>query len=186
MSALMPLFDYDPSLQEYAVSRGNFLSQHGDIHMICTGAVVFNNASKLLLVQRAKEELAFANAWEIPGGAMDDTDKTILHAAARELKEETGLTAVRAVRKVTQITFTTAGGNRPQRTWLKLIFQFEVDNPDAVVLDPLEHQRFLWVSEEEVVNDLVKEGSTSLEYISQENKAVKLEAFRLQQERALG
>jgi hypothetical protein len=53
-------------------------------------------------------------------------------------------------------------------------------------LDPLEHQRFLWVSEEEVVNDLVKEGSTSLEYISQENKAVKLEAFRLQQERALG
>jgi isopentenyldiphosphate isomerase len=59
----MPLFDYDPSLQEYAVSRDNFLSQHGDIHMICTGAVVFNNASKLLLVQRAKEELAFANAW---------------------------------------------------------------------------------------------------------------------------
>ena len=127
---------------------------------------------------------------------MDDTDETILHAAARELKEETGLTAIRAVRKVTQITFSTGGGDR-ERTWLKvctvqsvrlwtvltafqLIFQFEVDNPDAVVLDPLEHQRFLWASEEEVVNDLVKEGSTSLEYISQENKAVKLEAFRLQ------
>lgn len=57
---------------------------------------------------------------------MDDTDKTILHAAARELKEETGLTAVRAVRKVTQITFTTAGGNRPQRTWLKVHFGLSV------------------------------------------------------------
>jgi 8-oxo-dGTP pyrophosphatase MutT (NUDIX family) len=53
---------------------------------------------------------------------MDDTDETILHAAARELKEETGLTATRAVRKVTQITFTTGGGNRPQRTWLKVYF----------------------------------------------------------------
>jgi 8-oxo-dGTP pyrophosphatase MutT (NUDIX family) len=57
---------------------------------------------------------------------MDDTDKTILHAAARELKEETGLTAVRAVRKVTQITFATAGGSRLQRTWLKVHFGLSV------------------------------------------------------------
>lgn len=32
------------------------------------------------------------------------------------------------------------------------------------------------------MNDLVKEGSTLLEYISQENKNVKLEAFKLQRE----
>jgi isopentenyldiphosphate isomerase len=63
MSALIPPFDYEPSLQEYAVSSNDFLNKHSDIHILCTGAVVFNNASKLLLVQRAKEELAFANAW---------------------------------------------------------------------------------------------------------------------------
>ena len=57
---------------------------------------------------------------------MDDTDETILHAAARELKEETGLTAIRVVRKVMQITFTTGGGNRPQRTWLKVRFSLSV------------------------------------------------------------
>jgi 8-oxo-dGTP pyrophosphatase MutT (NUDIX family) len=57
---------------------------------------------------------------------MDDTDETILHAAARELKEETGLTATRAVRKVTQITFTTGGGNRPPKTWLKVHFSLSV------------------------------------------------------------
>jgi hypothetical protein len=49
-------------------------------------------------------------------------------------------------------------------------------------LDPIEHQSYVWASEEEIVNDLVGEGNTSLEYISQENKLVKLEAFRLQRE----
>lgn len=54
---------YESSLQEYAVSKSDFLSQHQGIDNICTGAVVFNKDSKLLLVQRAKEELAFANLW---------------------------------------------------------------------------------------------------------------------------
>ena len=51
---------------------------------------------------------------------MDDTDETILHAAARELKEETGLTATRVVRRVTQFTFSDAPKNRPTKTWLKV------------------------------------------------------------------
>lgn len=48
---------------------------------------------------------------------MDDTDETILHAAARELKEETGLTAIRVVRKVAQFTFPDGG---PEKMWLKV------------------------------------------------------------------
>lgn len=51
---------------------------------------------------------------------MDDSDETILHAAARELKEETGLTAIRGVRKVAQFTFLDGGRNRPTKTWLKV------------------------------------------------------------------
>lgn len=51
---------------------------------------------------------------------MDDTDETILHAAARELTEETGLTATRAVRKVAQFTFSDSWKNRPTKTWLKV------------------------------------------------------------------
>jgi hypothetical protein len=66
----------------------------------------------------------------------------------------------------------------------QLIFQFEVDNLDAIALDPIEHQHFLWASEDEVVNDLVAEGNISLKYISQENKNVKLEAFKLRREAA--
>jgi hypothetical protein len=63
-----------------------------------------------------------------------------------------------------------------------LIFQFEVENTKAIRLDPVEHQSYLWASEEEVVDDLVAEGSTRLRYISQQNKEVKLAAFRLQRE----
>jgi 8-oxo-dGTP pyrophosphatase MutT (NUDIX family) len=51
---------------------------------------------------------------------MDDSDETILHAAARELKEETGLTATHVVRQVTQFTFSDGGGNGPTKTWLKV------------------------------------------------------------------
>lgn len=59
-----------------------------------------------------------------------------------------------------------------------------MDNLDAIALDPIEHQHFLWASEDEVVNDLVAEGNISLKYISQENKNVKLEAFKLRREAA--
>ncbi|KAJ8105625.1 hypothetical protein OPT61_g10061 [Boeremia exigua] len=182
MSVSMPSFEYSSSLQQFAVPESDYLREHHDVDIICTGAVVFDSKGRLLLVQRAKEEKAYPDAWEIPGGKMDDTDETILHAAARELKEETGLTATRVVRKVTEFTFLDGGKSRPNTMWLKLIFEFEVEDPNAVVLDPVEHQRYLWASEDEVTDDLVKEGSTCLKYISPRNKEVKLEAFRLQRE----
>jgi hypothetical protein len=63
MSASVPSFEYSPSVQEYAISEGDYLSQHKDVHIICTGAVVFNRQGRMLLVQRAKEETAFPNVW---------------------------------------------------------------------------------------------------------------------------
>ena len=116
---------------------------------------------------------------EIPGGKVDDTDETILHAAVRELKEEAGLETTRVVRKVSQFTFLDEKPGRPTTTWLKLVFEMEVQKAD-VVLDPVEHQDFLFATEDEVVNDEV--GDVKLVYVSPVNKAVKLEAFRLKRE----
>ncbi|KAB5578704.1 hypothetical protein GE09DRAFT_1214855 [Coniochaeta sp. 2T2.1] len=48
------------------------------------------SSPRLLLLQRAAGDVD-ANKWEPPGGAFDDDDNTILHAAARELWEEAGL-----------------------------------------------------------------------------------------------
>jgi hypothetical protein len=63
MSASIPHFDWAASLRQYAISEGEYLSQHQDVHIICTGAVVFNHEGRLLLVQRAKDEKAFPDAW---------------------------------------------------------------------------------------------------------------------------
>jgi 8-oxo-dGTP pyrophosphatase MutT (NUDIX family) len=106
-----------------------------------------------------------------------------LQAAARELKEEAGLETTRVLRKVTQFTWTDERPGRPPETWLKVIFEMEVENMNEVVLDPVEHQKFLWASEEEIVNDAV--GGVKLSYISPPNKAVKLEAFKMRREGSL-
>jgi hypothetical protein len=52
----------------------------------------------------------------------------------------------------------------------------QVQNTEKVILDPIEHQKYLFASEEEVVNDMV--GDVKLRYISLVNKEVKLEAFK--------
>jgi isopentenyldiphosphate isomerase len=56
-------FDYPPILQEYAVSEKEYLRQHPECNVLCTGIVVFNKDGKLLLVQRAADEKAFPNMW---------------------------------------------------------------------------------------------------------------------------
>jgi 8-oxo-dGTP pyrophosphatase MutT (NUDIX family) len=117
---------------------------------------------------------------EIPGGKVDNTDETILHAAARELKEEAGLETTRILKKVTQFTFLDGKAGGPTTTWLKLVFEMEVLDTANVILDPMEHQKFLFVSVDEVVNDTV--GDVGLRYISPANKEVKLEAFRQKRE----
>lgn len=97
----------------------------------------------------------------------------------RELKEETGLTATRIRRKVAEFTFEDGRPGRPAITWLKVIFEMEVEEM-RIALDPVEHQQYLFASEEEVVNDLV--GDVKLVYISPPNKQVKLDAFKLSRE----
>ncbi|KAH7379632.1 NUDIX hydrolase domain-like protein [Pyrenochaeta sp. MPI-SDFR-AT-0127] len=180
MSTSTSLLYYPSTLEEWAVTEKEYLRQHPEYDCVCTGVVVFNEDGKLLLVQRAANEMAFPDFWEIPGGKVDDTDETILHAAARELKEEAGLEATRVVRRVTQFTFVDGRPGKPTKTWLKLIFEMEVQNIDNIVLEPTEHQHHTFASEEEVTNDLVKD--IKLVYISPPNKAVKLEAFRLRRE----
>jgi isopentenyldiphosphate isomerase len=63
MTTSMPPFGFSSSLQDYAIPEKDYLERHDDVHIICTGAVVFNNEGKLLLVQRAKDEKAFPNVW---------------------------------------------------------------------------------------------------------------------------
>ena len=114
----------------------------------------------MLLVQRAAHD-SMPLRWEIPGGACDLEDETILHGLARELWEEAGLKMTGVVRQVGgEYVFLTRRGMGVSR----VTFEVEVETPAStesegglqketlpeVVLDPNEHARFLWATEEEV------------------------------------
>jgi mutator protein MutT len=54
----------------------------------CAGAVVRDDAGRLLLVRRGREPAA--GLWSLPGGRIE-AGETAAEAAAREVREETGL-----------------------------------------------------------------------------------------------
>ena len=117
---------------------------------------------------------------EIPGGKVDSTDETVLHAVAREVKEETGLDVTRFVRLVGAFGWEDYHERRQQHeVWHKLVFEVETRALD-VALDPVEHQSYLFATEEEVRSDCA--AGTALTWISPPNKEMNLAAFRMRRE----
>ncbi|KAK4122358.1 hypothetical protein N657DRAFT_647047 [Parathielavia appendiculata] len=89
-------FSYDPSVAEFSVSKGSYLTARpgASFGYIAASSLVLDTTDPsnpgVLLLQRASSD-EDPDKWEPPGGACDDDDETILHAAARELWEEAGL-----------------------------------------------------------------------------------------------
>ena len=188
-------YEYEPSIEDYLVSSKEYLQKNKQYDVLCVGVAVFNEEGKLLLVRRANSEVAFPGAWvgdgllmrritarggchlltsipqEIPGGKVDEPDQTMVHGAVRELKEEAGLDVTRVVRKVGSFCFATG-----RHRWIKHIFEMEVRDAGDVVLDPLEHDDYVWATEEEVMAE--QAGEVRLRYVSEDNKKIKLDAFR--------
>jgi 8-oxo-dGTP pyrophosphatase MutT (NUDIX family) len=148
-------FDHHPSVAEFAVSKHSYLAARpgAPFGYIATSTLVFERRTgsnpRVLLLQRVASDSS-PNKWEPPGGACDDDDESILHAAARELWEEAGLETARIVGLVGDPYFF------PIRKGEVCQFSFAVhirtDNrtSSAVKLNPEEHQRFVWATEDEV------------------------------------
>lgn len=187
-------FTVPEDLAGFSVSSHAYLQRHTRWQVLAVGALVFNG-DRLLLVQRSTTERAFPNLWEVPGGSVDPEDETILHAVSRELQEETGLHVTAINHAVgTGVEFGTGSGER-QQNWLKLAFEVEVAEIDGgrrakegrsaeetaeaipIRLDPIEHQNYLWVSEDEVV--LGEANGRRLEFMTADQRAMMLEGFRL-------
>lgn len=120
-----------------------------------------------------------------PGGAADNEDPTIFHAAARELHEESGLIAKRFTHVVTQGADQEPGEVFRNRTKTKVFIRFtfhvEVEDCADVKLDPNEHQDFVWASEEEIRRQQI--GDRQLSITRWTVQALFLEAFRLRKRR---
>jgi 8-oxo-dGTP pyrophosphatase MutT (NUDIX family) len=179
-------FTVPPSLSGFSVPMNTYLTTH-DQHesAIATGALVFDAQDRVLLVQRAAHD-SMPNRWEIPGGAVDHDDATILHGVARELWEESGLKVKSVGKQVGDAyIFFMRGGLRI----VKFTFVVEVETTENVSLDANEHQKYLWASEEECSSGrVVGECSERMDikFIFPAQRAAVLEGFRLRKENEEG
>jgi 8-oxo-dGTP pyrophosphatase MutT (NUDIX family) len=177
------IFDHDPSVAEFAVSKHSYLTAHPEatFSYIATSALVLDTSDKLnpriLLLQRAASD-SNPNKWEPPGGACDDDDESILHAAARELWEEAGLQATRIDGTIGEPYFFTLrnGGKVCQ-----FPFAVRVEMQDRIALaprlNPSEHQHFVWATENEVKAERTEEG-LDLNFTREHVKQTLLLAYR--------
>ncbi|RPA90568.1 hypothetical protein L873DRAFT_1640424, partial [Choiromyces venosus 120613-1] len=147
---------YPSTLSYLNISPPELLPTISPVELLAVGAFVFKkskltNAEEpptLLLVRRAAGEHSFPGLWEIPGGGVESYE-TILDAVVREVKEETGL----VVSNITQCYgFENFQGRRSGRVIRKWRFEVEIEGEgeEVVVVDPVEHDEFRWVREEEV------------------------------------
>lgn len=116
-----------PALRQHTIPLSTFLTRNPQYTNLVVGALIFNpstptHPTRLLILQRASTEIGFPNLWEIPGGTCDAEDPTILHSAARETFEETGLRLMKFVREVGKGVELVIGKTR----WFKLSFEIEV------------------------------------------------------------
>ncbi|PFH60318.1 hypothetical protein XA68_11129 [Ophiocordyceps unilateralis] len=146
------------SLTEFTVPAQTWLSQHAprlqqrhiSLAGLAVSTFVFNPAGHVLLLQRASHD-SMPDRWEPPGGAVDNQDASVLHAAARELWEESGLmvTRFRGLVDHGQEFHVFYNRNRT-RCICRFAFLVDVDLCDVVRLDPQEHQAFAWATEHHV------------------------------------
>ncbi|KAK3374791.1 NUDIX hydrolase domain-like protein [Podospora didyma] len=158
-------FTWDPSVAHLNMSMKDYLATNTTVEGTATGALVFSKSKlsstteddseekdRILLVQRAPAD-SMPLAWEVPGGGCDWGDETLLYSLARELWEESRLVLKHVVRQVGEpyVFFTRRG-----RRIAKLNFEADVERPAGdghvlpeVTLDPNEHVRFLWATEDE-------------------------------------
>ena len=142
-------------------SRSSFLAAHllppGKPYasLVVSAAIFQPTTDKVLLLKRSPAEKLFAHHWEIPGGKVDDTDKTIGDALKREVNEETGL-----IIKESNITFAekgfewARGENEKDDPEMALELNFIVEGeefPEEVKLDPGEHLESLWAHETDLM-----------------------------------
>jgi 8-oxo-dGTP pyrophosphatase MutT (NUDIX family) len=174
-------FTSDASLKEYTVPMKTYLESHPEYDAIATGALVFHTdpvrGDEILLQKRAAHD-SMPGRWETPGGACDLDDETILHGAARELWEESGLVAEHVICRVGgEHVFFTRRNQRVSKINLEVRVKTEGTGvAPTVTLDLNEHSAFVWATEEECRAG--RKGDIMLNVTTKEQERVIFEGFK--------
>ncbi|UKZ80099.1 hypothetical protein TrVFT333_007864 [Trichoderma virens FT-333] len=161
-SALDLHFTVHQAATPFTVSLQAYLAAHPDSRYsyIATGTLVFDHAQQM----------------GVTGCGCDDDDESILHAAARELWEETGLKAIHLGAPVGEPHFFSS---ESRKRICKFVFPMQVETNNeghmTVTLDPREHQCFAWASEEEVKAKRIED--IELDFTTKDLVCTVLEAF---------
>jgi len=105
---------------------------------ISTGVAVVRDG-KILMVRRVATDFLGGN-YELPGGGVDEGEP-ITEGAIREVKEETGLTVSKVVTTFAGFDYST--DRKPHVRQINFIVEV---NPGEVILNPKEHDDFIWVN----------------------------------------
>ncbi|POS82304.1 hypothetical protein EPUL_006469 [Erysiphe pulchra] len=178
-------YKFPTCLNEFAKPVENYLTKvckDEQYDGICTGAFTLDHIGKMLIVQRADKD-SWPGRWEIPGGACEATDETILDGMVREMREESGLivTNVIGVLKNKGKSFTSRSGKR----LLKFEFEVEVEPSNGIQLNPAEHKAFMWITEEEFQARKKDDSNITIQFTTEMQADSVQEAFQLWKKRTI-
>jgi 8-oxo-dGTP pyrophosphatase MutT (NUDIX family) len=133
--------------------RNSHFSNNGKSYdKIVIGAIVFKG-SRILLLKHAAHGIYYPSVFELPSGNVDETDPTLGHALAREVKEETGLNITFVLSELLPPfeyeTSKMVGGVQVSKSCLQVNFEVEVEG-DEIVVNPEEHAVRIWAGAEQL------------------------------------
>lgn len=113
------------------------------------------NKYEYLLLKRIPEKGGF---WQPPCGGMEDSDKTKLDAAYREIFEETGISKDNILQVIEDVHYFVMNKHyltkEPMESVEEFVLGFEVKNDvkvDIAKNNCVEHEEYRWVSFEEAI-----------------------------------